>query len=98
VTFIGALCSAFANLTINNATPFPQHTKGVTRIRYLPGTGHLLLSASNDHTMKLWRAVGAQTKCLRTFNGHSKAVRDIQFTNDGKHFVSCSYDKFVKGW
>ena len=35
---------------------------------------------------------------LRTFIGHSKAVRDVTFNNDGTKFMSASYDRNMKLW
>ena len=32
------------------------------------------------------------------FTGHSKAVRDICFNNDGTKFLSCGYDRWIKLW
>lgn len=36
--------------------------------------------------------------CAHTYIGHTKAIRDIQFTNDGKHFLSCGFDGQVHYW
>ena len=76
---------------------FTGHTKGVNAIKFFPTTGHLLLSASNDKTVKLWNVVSSAHggyKCLRTFSGHGEAVRAVDFNHDGSRFMTCSYDKY----
>ncbi|CAO1615241.1 unnamed protein product [Sympodiomycopsis kandeliae] len=73
------------------------HTKGVSAVRSFPGSGHLLLSGSMDTKIKLWD-VYKEGNCLRTFMGHSKAVRDVQFSNDGRRFLSAGYDRQMKLW
>jgi len=72
------------------------HTQGVSVIRLFPETGHLLLSGSMDTKIKvepmplqLWG------KC---FYGHVKAVKDVSFSNDGRKFLSCGYDRQMKLW
>ena len=36
--------------------------------------------------------------CLRTFLGHSQAVKDVAFNNKGNKFLSASYDRHIKIW
>eukprot|EP00761_Pharyngomonas_kirbyi_P004726 gb/GECH01004731.1/.p1 GENE.gb/GECH01004731.1/~~gb/GECH01004731.1/.p1 ORF type:complete len:593 (+),score=109.36 gb/GECH01004731.1/:1-1779(+) len=71
--------------------------KGVTAIRFFPGYGHLLLSASQDSTCKIWD-VTSDYDCVQTYKGHMKPVRDIRFQSDGKRFASAGYDKNVRLW
>ena len=75
---------------------FTGHNKGVHRIRLFPGHGHLLLSGGLDGKCKVWSV--AKKKVMRTYIGHSAAVRDVQFNNDGTKFLSCSFDRFIRLW
>lgn len=57
----------------------------------------MLLSSSMDSTVKLWN-VNGDRKCLRTYYGHTEAVRGVDFNHDGTRFISFSYDRYVKLW
>jgi WD40 repeat protein len=50
-----------------------------------------------DTKIKLWD-VYHEGNCLRTFMGHSQAVKDVSFNNSGDKFLSASYDRYVKQW
>lgn len=73
------------------------HTKGIAAIRWFPKTAHLLLSASMDCRVKIWEVYN-ERRCVRTYYGHRQAVRDINFNNSGKHFLSAGYDRYIKLW
>lgn len=75
---------------------FTGHNKGVQRIRLFPKTGHLLLSGGLDGKCKVWSVPDRQV--MRTYEGHSAAVRDVQFNHNGTKFVSASFDRFLRLW
>ena len=75
---------------------FTGHGKGVHRIRLFPKTGHLLLSGGLDGKCKVWSVTDRQL--LRTYEGHTAAVRDVQFNHNGSKFVSASFDRYLRLW
>jgi len=58
--------------------------------------GSLIVSASDDQTLKLWDArTGAE---LRTLAGHSSGVSGCAISADGSIIVSASWDNGLKLW
>ena len=60
------------------------HTKGVTAIRFFPGSGHLLLSASMDQTCKIWSVEQSNRRCLRTYIGEFNQMKYFVIIKDIK--------------
>jgi pre-mRNA-processing factor 17 len=73
------------------------HQNGVQKILWFPNSAHLLLSGGLDGKVKIWD-VFKERNCLSTYSGHARGIRDIAFSNDGKTFVSSSFDKNIKVW
>ncbi|KAK9453466.1 WD40-repeat-containing domain protein [Dipodascopsis uninucleata] len=73
------------------------HKNGVSALRFFPRHGHLLLSSGMDSKVKLWDCYHDR-ELLRSYSGHSKAVKDICFSNDGRKFLSASFDHMIKLW
>jgi len=90
------------------------HQGGVSVVRTFPETGHMILSggmdtkikvrlsrhsksSSSHYCLQLWD-IYREGNLLRSYMGHSKAVKDVTFTNDGRKFLSCGYDRQMKLW
>jgi WD40 repeat protein len=69
------------------------HTDDVSQVAFSPD-GKLLISASNDKTIKLWDV--ASGKELKTIN--SGAAYYVAFSPDGKFIVSASSDGTIRLW
>ena len=76
---------------------YKGHTKPVSIVRFFPRYGHLILSGSFDKSIRLWD-VSTHRKCVQTYLGHSEAVNDISWSNDGRSFLSCGFDSRIQYW
>jgi len=73
------------------------HTKGVAAIRFFPHSGTCCCRAPWTPRSRSGTCRAARSACC-TYMGHSKAVKDISFNNDGTRFLSSSYDRKIKLW
>lgn len=74
-----------------------SHTKPITSLRFIPNSGHLLLSSAADGKAKIWDVYHSR-ELLRTFSGHSKSITDTDFNRTGASFLTASYDRQMKLW
>jgi hypothetical protein len=62
----------------------------------LSGDGRQAVSASDDHTLKVWDVESGRE--LRTLQGHSRGVFGVAVSGDGRLAVSASADRTLKVW
>lgn len=75
-----------------------EQSKAKTSIlRFFPKAGHLLLSGSSEPVINIFDTYHDR-ELLRSYSGHRFATTDLQFANDGAHFLSASYDRQMKLW
>ncbi len=70
------------------------HDRSVLAVSFSPD-GQLIVSGSDDKTVKLWHRDG---KLIQTLTDHQERVRSVSFSPDGQHFASASYDGTVNVW
>uniref|UniRef100_A0A8C4TB04 WD repeat domain 25 n=1 Tax=Erpetoichthys calabaricus TaxID=27687 RepID=A0A8C4TB04_ERPCA len=95
VTLRAHLGTRYAATEIPRAVLFQMaaHQGPVNKVQWCPVQqySHLLLSASMDHTVKIWNAVDTG-KCRKTYTSHGGAVRDIQWSPCGSRILTGSFD------
>ncbi|KAJ3041244.1 WD repeat-containing protein 24, partial [Rhizophlyctis rosea] len=57
-----------------------EHARAVNRITFHPSEEVLMLSASQDGTMKLWDLRQRNSPARHTFEGKAESVRDVRFS------------------
>ncbi len=73
--------------------------QGHTNLVYgvaLSEDGRVAVSASADHTLKVWEVETGRE--LRTLTGHTSSVEGVALSRDGKTAVSASWDCTLKVW
>ncbi len=71
------------------------HTGAVHDLAISPD-GHLLVSGSEDQSLRLWRLPGGES--LKTLSGHSGEIWGVAMSADGRLLVSGSDDNSLRLW
>ncbi|KAI8922236.1 WD40-repeat-containing domain protein [Powellomyces hirtus] len=75
-----------------------EHTRAVNRISFHPTEPVLLLSASQDGSMRLWD-LRAKSIARNAFEGRAESVRDVQFSPTNPYeFVAAFENGSIQKW
>ncbi|KAG6549585.1 hypothetical protein Mapa_008967 [Marchantia paleacea] len=73
------------------------HIKGINAVRWSPTHASLLASAGMDNLARVWNVWNASDQqMVQQMSSHSAAVKDVQWSIDGKHLLSCGFDKAAR--
>ncbi len=86
----------FDGADLNLKFAWKAHDNSVFSLRYSPDCD-FLLSGSRDARFKVWDVHTAYHQAAEVV-AHMYAINHIDFSPDGKHFVTCSMDKSIKVW
>lgn len=79
-------------------TRLEGHDQEVRSVAFSPTSRNVLVTASGDNTIKLWRFQDEQLSLVSTLKGHKAAVWKVAFIPQDEVIVSASEDRTVTLW
>ena len=76
------------------SSTYSDHTDSITSIA-ITSDGKKAISASRDHTLKVWNI---KKELLLTFNGHNSDVEAVAIIPNSQRAISASEDQVLKVW
>jgi WD40 repeat protein len=86
----------FDSATLKLKHQWTAHQNSVFTVRFTPDES-LLLSGSRDARLKAWNPAKDYSQDGEVV-AHLYAINYLDFSPNGKHFVTCSMDKSIKVW
>jgi WD40 repeat protein/serine/threonine protein kinase len=77
---------------------FAEDRDGIGDVRFVPGSGDILVAARGSKSFGLWSAFSSSSRPWTWFEGHDDAVTSVDASADGVYGLSGSYDKTVRLW
>ncbi|MGH2415958.1 MAG: pentapeptide repeat-containing protein, partial [Microcystaceae cyanobacterium] len=84
-----------AQVTTISFSPISQSPLAPPLERGAGGEGGILVSGSEDQTLRLWDVENGQ--CLKILEGHTSLISSVAFSADGQTLASCEEQK-IKLW
>lgn len=83
-------------LTDEDCVIIREHTNSIDSVAVNPVNENEFITGSHDHTIMIWDAV--KMKMVKHLKGNAQGIWNLNYTQNGKNFVSSSPEGVCKLW